>query len=427
MILAFDMTNSGSAHVPINAALLRAMALAGQRVRFHADPSHLEALGAVPDVECRPMALSALYRWKTHVVSFRRFWHEWRAMRAALQVAPPGPHLLVLLSATPTAILAALLLSRRILGVQVALHGNLNEIVGWRPRNPITRRFDLRAMLGWRDSRLRFLVFEHAIRDGLGALLPKAAARTDVLPHPADTAEARTHPFVPLATPLRIALVGMATEAKGLSAFLDAARKFRVKHGAAVEFHIVGGRSHTVPAERFADIAHDVPVGHVSRAEFAARLAAMHYVFLPLQAGYYSLSPSGGLMDALAWAKPVIATRVPITQGLFDAGGDIGHLADDLAGMQAALEQVLCEMDTDRHAAQTVALQRLAAARQPKALAGVWRDIVERGFPAIPWERAEAAMPRASRMEPAEAENASPGNGWTLGGRTRPDRKKATG
>lgn len=396
MILAFDMTNSGSAHVPINSALLRAMALAGQAVRFHADPTHLQALGAVPGAECRSMPLSPLYRWKTHVVSARRFLHEWRGLRAALRAAPPGPHLLVLLSATPTAILAALWLSPRIVGVQVALHGNLNEINGWRPRNPITRRFDLRSMLGRRDARLRFLVFEPSIRDGLRTLLPQAAARTDVLLHPADMAQAASHPFIPLSLPLRVALVGMATEAKGLGAFLETARIFRARHGDMVEFHIVGGRPHTVPAERFADIAHDVPVGHIPPAEFAARLAAMHYVFLPLQPGYYGLSPSGGLMDALAWGKPVIAARLPITQGLFDQGGDIGHLADDLPGMQAALERVLREMDTGRHAAQSMALRRLAEARQPRALAAVWRGIVERGFPsglqAPPAEAAEMAI-----------------------------------
>jgi len=383
MILAFDMTNSGSAHVPINAALLRAMALSGQRVRLHADPTHLAELGSVAGVDCQPMALSPLYRWKTHVVSLRRFRHEWQAMRRALRAAPKGPHLVVLLSATPTAILAALLLSPRILGVQVALHGNLNEIAGWRPRNPITRRFDLAAMLCWRDARLRFLVFEEAIREGLRALLPEAAGRTDVLPHPADTAQAGAYPYVALGIPLRVALVGMATEAKGLDAFLDTARSFRARYGSRVEFHIVGGRSHTVPAERFADIAHEVTIGHVSRDEFTGRLAAMHYVFLPLQPGYYSLSPSGGLMDALAWAKPVIANRVPITEGLFEQGGDIGHLADDLPGMQAALEQVLTRMDQERHARQSMALQHLAVARQPQALATVWRDIIERGFPAF--------------------------------------------
>jgi hypothetical protein len=383
MILAFDMTNSDSAHVPINAALLRAMALSGQRVRMHADPSHLAALGSVAGVECQPMPLSPLYRWKTHIVSLRRFRHEWQAMRRALRAAPGGPHLVVLLSATPTAILAALLLSPRILGIQVALHGNLNEITGWQPRNPITRRFDLAAMLCWRDARLRFLVFEDAIRDGLRALLPEAAGRTDVLPHPADTTQTGAHPYVPLGVPLRVALVGMATEAKGLGAFLDTARSFRARYGSRVEFHIVGGRSHTVPAERFADIAHEVAIGHVSRGEFTARLAAMHYVFLPLQPGYYSLSPSGGLMDAVAWAKPVIASRVPITEGLFEQGGDIGHLADDVPGMQAALEQVLAQMDTARHAAQSATLQRLAASRQPQALAAVWRGIIERGFPAV--------------------------------------------
>jgi hypothetical protein len=90
MILAFDMTNSDSAHVPINAALLRAMALSGQRVRMHADPSHLAALGSVAGVECQPMPLSPLYRWKTHIVSLRRFRQANLRRDPTSNIVPPG-------------------------------------------------------------------------------------------------------------------------------------------------------------------------------------------------------------------------------------------------------------------------------------------------------------------------------------------------
>lgn len=395
MILVFDMTNTGTGHVPINRGWLQAMSLAfpRQQIRMHADAEHLAALredGVVDrlvNVECKSFQLSPLYRWKTHVVSARRFMHEWRVLRAALAQAPVRqPHLIVLASATPTAIAAAVMAGAASPGpvaVQVGLHGNLNEVIGWRPRNPVARRFDLRSMLNLPNPSLRFLVFEECIRDALAMILPEAALRTDVLPHPVDGREAAGYPAPALGTPLRVGLVGMATEAKGLTAYLDTARLFRQRYGDAIEFHIIGGRPHTTPRERFADIAHEVQIGHISREAFAARLARLHYVFLPLQPGYYSLSPSGGLMDAVAWGKPIIASRVPITEALFDEGGDIGHLCDDLAEMQAALHAVMAGMDGERYARQTAALARLRDGRGPEALSRILRGIVTQGFPKL--------------------------------------------
>ena len=398
MILVFDMTNSGTAHVPINRGLLEAMALGfpGTGVRFHAEADHLDALradpamGRLPNLRFTPIALSPLHRWKTHIVSARRFWRELRTIQAALRAAAREsaagePHLIVLASTTPTAILAALIAARtarRPVSVQVGLHGNLNEVTGWRSRHPLHRRLDLHAMLARPARRLRLLVFETVIRDALEAAIPGSGARTDVLPHPVDTREAKGHAPPPPDGPIRVGIVGMATASKGIDAYLETARLFRARHGDRIEFHIVGGRPGTTPAERFADIAHPVEAGHIPRETFAARMAGLHYVFLPLQPGYYSLSPSGGLMDAVAWCRPVIAARVPITQALFEEGGDIGHLCDDLAGMQAVLEGIMeAGPDRARYEAQRAALRRLREGRGPEAQAVAYRAILRQGFP----------------------------------------------
>ncbi|MCR0985111.1 glycosyltransferase family protein [Roseomonas populi] len=426
MILVFDMTNGGTAHVPINRGLLQAMALAlpGTGVRFHAEADHLAALREdpamlrLPNLRFTPIALSPLYRWKTHIVSARRFWRELRtiqaALRAAAREASAGEaHLIVLASTTPTAILAALIAARtarQTVSVQVGMHGNLNEVVGWRSRHPLVRMLDLHAMLARPARQLRLLVFETVIREALEAIIPGSRARTDVLPHPVDTREAAGHPAPGLDGPLRIGIVGMATGSKGIDAFLETARLFRARYGERIEFHIVGGRPHTTPAERFADIAHPVEIGHIPRATFAARLAGLHYVFLPLQPGYYSLSPSGGLMDAVAWCKPVIAARVPITEALFDEGGDIGHLCDDLAGMQAVLEEVMAGgLDRARYEAQVAALRRLREGRGPEAQALAYRTILRQGFPelfrrAAPSRLALASAPVVAGAPGAEGE-----------------------
>jgi hypothetical protein len=122
------------------------------------------------------------------------------------------------------------------------------------------------------------------------------------------------------------------------------------------------------------------------RAAYIERLLSLHYVFLPLKPVYYRLSPSGGFIDALTWLKPVIATRLPIIADCFDEGGDIGHLCDDLAGMQAVLRAIMARPEPARYARQVEALRRVRARREPAALAPAYRRLVVEGFPGFSGE-----------------------------------------
>jgi len=405
MILIFEFTSDGTGHVPGNRGITRTIADAfpDSTIRFYGMPAHLEGWRNDPEVagvEFYEISLSPHYRWRPHIVSARRFSREFATLWQAVRRVPRGePVLLVLASASCTAIQAALLVARfagRQIGVQVVLHGSLNDAFGWRPRNPLRRWFDLRAMLERNHPALRFVVMEECIRREMAHLLPQAAARTNVLPHPLDSTEAIPPP--PLCLPIRVGLVGMATAAKGIDAFLETARLFRARYGDAIEFHIVGGRPESTDASRFAHIAHPVDIGHISRAAFCARLALLHYVFLPLDAGYYTLSPSGGLIDALAWARPIITTRLALAADMFHEGGDIGHLCDDPAAMQAALHAIMSAPDAARHLAQHEALARLRSKREPHALAAQYRHI---SVAAYPWLNGRTGLDEGALLRKA--------------------------
>ncbi|MGH7156112.1 MAG: hypothetical protein ACREF3_19465, partial [Acetobacteraceae bacterium] len=126
----------------------------------------------------------------------------------------------------------------------------------------------------------------------------------------------------------------------------------------------------------------DSPVSsdHLPREAFLRRLAALHFVFSPYQSGYYNLSASGALLDAITWLKPVIATRMPVVSAMFERYGDIGYICDDLGGMQGALEAILQRMDAGRYRAQTEALRRAREARYPEAVARSYRRIIAEGY-----------------------------------------------
>lgn len=397
MILALEPCWTGTTHAPGNGATLQVVARAfpDEELRVHADPSHLDelrrdaALMALPGLRLVPVALSSCWPGRPQIVCWRRMLHEARMVLSALRAVPADmPCLVLLLSTTATTPFAAAWaarLSGRRTAVQVVMHGNLNDISGWRPRNPFARVFDTLSALGARyPVPLRFVVLEEAIRTALAKLVPGTEARTDVVPLPMNTAEAGAAPVAPSGPPLSIGFVGLGTPEKGMDRFVAMARRLRARHGARLRFVHVGrmpeGADMAAAAEVFADPPASV---HLPRAEFQRRMGALDCIVLPYRRGYYDLSASGALLDAVTWLKPVIATRVPLTEQFFAEHGAFGVLCDDDDAMEHAIEQLLLRPDAAGHARWIEALSRARAARAPEALAQRYRNLVESGFPGL--------------------------------------------
>ncbi len=411
MILVFEMVWTGTHHAPGNSATLQtiARAMPGETIRVFAEPSHLAELQADPALVANrgmsfvPIRISPYFRTKPHVVSARRFRQELATMAAALRAVPGDePCLIFLISASSTAIYAAKLLaalSRRRVAIQVGMHGNLAEITGWRSRNPLIRAFDLRSALTSRHRvRLRFLVLEDAIRRELEHLAPEAAKRCDVLPLPINRAEIAAARPIALAAPLRIGFVGQGTEAKGITAFLETARLLKARHGSRIDFFLVGRPALGSDLARFSVLSHTVSPDHLSRDEFRTLLGSLHYVFLPFQPGYYNLSASGALIDAITWLKPVIATKLPFVEDLFARHGDIGFACDTIDDMRAVLDEAVERPDPARYERQIESLRRARETREPEALARVYRAILHDGFGDF-----LAARPAAPGLRPHRA------------------------
>lgn len=392
MILIFELMDEAVTHAPGNSQWTQVIARAAphRQVRLFAPPVHRAALAedpdllALPNVELREIPLPSAYRRQVNVASPRRFREELAILRAALAEVPPGESCLVVFaSAAPTAVFAALLagrLLRRRIQVQMVLHGFANEVQGWRTRNPLLRRFDLPGLMQHPPRALRFLALEPSIAAELGRIVPASAGRIDVLPLPVNAAEIAAWRPVVLARPIKVALVGQTTAPKGIGPFLETARLFKQRYGDAVQFHVIGRRFPDTDRADLAVLDSEVSDDYLDRATFLERLAGMHYVFLPLHESYYRLSPSGALIDAITWLKPVIANAIPVVADAFRAGGDIGELCQDVPAMQTALQAIMERPDPERYARQVEALKGLRAQRMPAALVSLYRGILERGF-----------------------------------------------
>ena len=140
MILIFEMVWPGTGHAITNSATIQTIARGfQQRVRVFAEATHLlelqsdGVLRCLPNITLRTIPISSRFLFRPHIVSFRRGVQElWTLLSALRDVPRDEPCLIVIISATPTAIFAASLLAklmRRPIGVQVD-HGNLNDAFG---------------------------------------------------------------------------------------------------------------------------------------------------------------------------------------------------------------------------------------------------------------------------------------------------------
>jgi glycosyltransferase involved in cell wall biosynthesis len=361
----------GDEHVPVNTGLLETVvrAFPHERVRFHAESSHIALVRALIDRDDGARVEFRETKLPPRGADFRmRLRHDLGFVGRLMDEAA-GSHL-ILASSCPSLIAALKLRGLRtaVRDVHIVLHGNLTLLWSWRSRNPLVRLTDLRTAMGL-PSRLaiRYFVMEPAIRGELLATLPGLdPADVRLLPHPVSSVEASMEGRGELGTPVRIGFMGAASKEKGFGAFLKIARRVA---GPGVEFHAVGRLGTDMAGEDMAVLA-TKPVldGKVGRAEYVERLAGLHYVCMPYEAAHYRYSPSGVLADALALARPILAFDLPIFRDLFDRFGDIGHLCRDRDEMAELIRRGLS--DRHRYRGQVEAMRR---ARAPR-LAGRLKD-----------------------------------------------------
>jgi glycosyltransferase involved in cell wall biosynthesis len=393
LILAIEPTWTGTIHAPGNTTLLDIAKLAfpNQPMRIYADAGHVREVqrllkaAASPDVQFRTVSLSNSFLHKPHIVSPKRMWREIAILRRALAEVPAGEDLLlILLSATSTSVIAADFLSRLRRGrtfLQVQLHGNLNELAAWRHGDPLRRALDLKSVLSRSyGGRLRYLVLEEFIRTRLGSISPVAAPATDVLPHPI-ALQGHVFPERPLEKPLRVGLVGLGSEEKGMGAFLRIAKQLKQELGDQIRFHHVGTFVKGTDPELYALLEEPPAEKQMSREDFLARINRLHYVVFPYKENYYGLSASGTFLDSVAALKPVIATRLPMTEQFFREFGQIGYLTGNESEMTATIRDIALKPDPTSYQRQVEALKASRSKRLPESLVPLYRDMILQSLP----------------------------------------------
>jgi glycosyltransferase involved in cell wall biosynthesis len=262
--------------------------------------------------------------------------------------------------------------------VQIVCHGGLATLKGWRTRNPFVRMVDWRSALTVaNDSRIQFIVLEEPIRRTLVALFPALAKYLAVLDHPVPLV-APSGPEIELRPPFRFGFLGLASDAKGFPAFLEMAAVLRKRFSDRVEFHAIATLPPNSVAQSMEALTVKAGTSKSSRADFVRGIGQVHYVCLPYQAGHYELSPSGVLLDAIAFGKPVLSTEIPLVKDLFERFGDIGFLCTDTRSFCETITKIANNPDEAHYRAQVRALRAVRESRTSAALVPTYQDITRR-------------------------------------------------
>ncbi len=383
MIVACESWFTDGGHAPFNAGLLATIraAFPDEELFFFGAGAHVEELKKQLGV-----SLSASISWIEIVppdpgrAYFGRLFCEIKIIRNLLRTFPKNSrgHLLFT-SAYPSTLVALKLVKRSQfegIRVQVILHGGLSGIVGRRYRRPILRFQEMRTALTlFGNSNIQYLVLEDCIRDTLLKNVPSLSGKVETLDHPLPPNEAgpNSNDF---STPIRFGFLGLANESKGFAVFVRLAKEMATKYQDQVEFHAIG----RFPAEGNPTLELDAlatkpGVRRMSRVDFIQGVKQLHFIIFPHHAGHYDLSPSGTLLDAIAWEKPLVARSLPIFENMLKKHGDIGYLFHNDMELRKIVEHIVQKLDKSHYHRQVLNIRMARASRTPEALAASYREI----------------------------------------------------
>jgi glycosyltransferase involved in cell wall biosynthesis len=384
-ITVLELYVHGLEHVPINSEILELASTAFPHscLSFRGEKSHLNGiqdfidgrlrqsiefeLVEIPSRKARPL-IRLIYLLKNSIRLIKCLMNQ--------------PGIIVVACATSSelnyfSILSILRMIRS--PILAVLHSSANEVTGYRSRNPLTRKLQMRSSLE-QFCRLgnSCIVLEKSICANLVKELPSLKHRIFTLPHPvAAPVNVECTENDTARSPVFFGFLGVSSKDKGFDRFCEAAKDVKLKYPGKALFHTIGklatdsGDIDTSfldlkPLENFLD-----------RAQYEEQLKRLDYCIFPYKADSYRLTASGAILDAVAWLKPVICSKTALTESLFKEYGDIGYMYDLNSSLTDTLLEVILEQNERRYAQQVDNLKRFRDSRQIASLTEVFFEIVE--------------------------------------------------
>lgn len=378
MISAVESYWHGTVHSHSNATFLNLLSsvLPKKPISIYASPSHLEHMTST---------LEKSVDWILHnesvpdykISMVRRFIFEYILLQKIIrQMGDSNPSFIVSLSTSGPSLRACCLLQRMYPHVRMIarLHGNLNEINGWRPKHPVRRHFTLaKALAAIPAGNLHLVVLDDCIREALVSKIPSLERQIHAIPEMVSSTEAQRFEGKPLSNPPTFTFLGVGTMAKGADLFVEIARQAK-NAGLPGRFEMYGVLH---PSLSHLDVSHlDHPPAQqgLERQQFVDGLARSDFVIVPYDPAYYTFSASGILVDAVAALKPIVTLPVSFAVSAFRRFGDIGYLCRDPHDLSQTVMRLAQQPEHDRYNRQVDCLRLFRSARTGTAISDRLRD-----------------------------------------------------
>lgn len=384
MILVCEMIFDKGAHVPFNAGVLATIraAFPKEGLAFYGAEAHVEQLKKqVGETVANSIDWRVILPIRPGTNYHERFVRELRVIKRLFREIPQDTtERLVLTSAFPSTVLAmkvARWLRLKGPAVQMVLHG-LSGVVGTRYRHPLYRLQDMKTALTVPGNNgMQYLVLEESIRDTAVKRLPQLRGKIQAFQHPISPIESAAE-IGALSEPVRFGFLGTALKSKGYPLFVKSANVITARYGRRAEFHVIGRCPEESQCVKGVEVLTTQPAAsQLTREDFVRRVEPLHFVVLPYEAGAYTLSASGVLLDAIAWQKPVVARRMPTFEAIFEKHGDIGYLFGEDSELIDIIQQILDTADVLRYRRQVSRLRDVRKSRDPETLAEAYRELCE--------------------------------------------------
>jgi hypothetical protein len=236
--------------------------------------------------------------------------------------------------------------------MNVILHGNLEGLNAKISYRPWVYIFWIKHSLLFLNSHnLKIIVLGEHIKLMLGHMYPKINNYIYFLNMPyffrCD------HYNIPLSNVLVFGFLGVASEKKGATDFMQIATEFSNNkfHNKSV-FKLIGHITDSnLNHDHFYECVKPTTISNkpLTIESFINEAKAIDYSVFCFPDSAYQLSCSATFFDAISFIKPIIAIKTPFFEFYFKKFGDIGYLCENIEEMKCLISSLLTNFDKKRY------------------------------------------------------------------------------
>jgi glycosyltransferase involved in cell wall biosynthesis len=371
----------GLEHVPFNLGFLEVLirAFPGSQITFLGDDSQLSCVKDVaPDSVLSNVEFESTFLPPRNSKSlFRRIWLENSLFSRLVSLLRIQKSLVVFLSAPSSSIVNAYyrLPCNSTTQIQFVMHGGLSKLKRWRGKNPLRRLTDDRFLVRRMSGRnFRYILLERTIQKELEIIDKHLAEKSFVLEHPLPSVSKVEAKTLESSRPIKIGFLGTASSQKGFPDFCRLAHGMQQRNPGRYEFHVVGSAptGFKDPSVPMSGLSTFPAKAKISPTMYSSLVNQLDLVAMPYNESHYASSPSGVLLDAIAYGKPVLANPYPAIVDLFERFGPFGILSP-IESWECQLKEFLHGDYSSKYDAWKHCLSRIADSRTVDRLADLYR------------------------------------------------------